>query len=99
MAVQGPAYGWSQSCCQDVLFPIFCSCLSLKYFLCSCMACSSKGTFSPSTQVNIRAFTTGPSPGKNRKFLYKENQMEQLGGKQRGSLRQHMAPAGHIIIA
>lgn len=69
MVVQGPAYGWSQSCCQDVLFPIR-SCLSLKYFLCSSMARSSKGTFNPSTQVNIRAFTTGPSPGNmNRKFL------------------------------
>lgn len=69
MAVQGPGYGWSQSCCQDVLFPIR-SCLSLKYFLCSCMACSSKGTFIPSTQVNIRAFITGPSPGNiSRNFL------------------------------
>lgn len=70
MAALGPVGPCSsQSCCQDVLFPIH-FCLSLKYFLCSCMACSSKGTFIPSTQVNIRAFTTGPSPGNiNRKLL------------------------------
>lgn len=61
-AVVGTSTGWGQSCCQDVPDSI-CCCLSWKYFLCSWMACSSRGMFIPSTQVNIRAFITGLSPG------------------------------------
>lgn len=66
MSVQGPVCGWPWSCCQDMLFSL-CSCLSLKYFLCSCMACSSRDTSIPSTQVNIRAFTTGVEVSGERK--------------------------------
>jgi len=72
----GPAQGWGHSCCQDVPDSIRC-CLSWKYFLCSWMACSSKGTFIPSTQVNIRAFITGLSPGNiEEAFVGREREVE-----------------------